>query len=284
MATVYSSRTCLPKLCCSFAAVGLFVTGIIITGAYPHTDLINHNLNQTNADAGRTNLTATGNFTLAAESLAIIKANSDALYNHLDEVSDRIEENIKQLETRFSRSPRAIKAMQALEAAIAMFDRTHQEPEYQISEYATGKGRWRRAPSVQPIKIMELLNYEAQKKHHENRLLGDTVAQILKQNTNLSDKLTEVYQATSGKLKKEITADPKYKTRMARSPGPRATPKAETTTEWFVRKLATSPFPLQTIRTLEKGLNILTHTIPKNKLAQEHKKLYSREPFFKKKE
>jgi hypothetical protein len=262
MATVYSSRTCLPKLCCSFAAVGLFITGIIITGAYPHTDLINHNLNQTNADAGRTNLTATGNFTLAAKNLAIIKANSDAHYNHLDEVSDRIEENIKQLETRFPRSPRAIKAMQALEAEIAMFDRTQQEPEYQISEYATGKGRWKRAPSAQPIEIMELLNYEAQEKHHKNRLLGDTVAQILKQNTNLSDKLTEVYQAASEQLKKDNTADPKYKTR---SPGPRATPKAETTTEWFVRKLATSPFPLQTIRTLEKGLNILTNTIQKNK-------------------
>jgi hypothetical protein len=264
MATVYSSRTCLPKLCCSFAAVGLFITGIIITGAYPHTDLISHNLNQTNADADKTNLTATGNFTLAAESLAIVKANNDALYNQLDEVSDRIKENIKQLETRFSRSPRAIKAMQALEAAIAMFDRTHQEPEYQISEYATGRGRWRRAPNVQPIELMELLNYEAQKKHHKNRLLGDTVAQILKQNTDLSDKLTEVYQATSEKLKKDDTADPKYKNRMARSPGPRATPKAETATEWFVRKLATSPFPLQTIRTLEKGLNILTNMIPKN--------------------
>ena len=265
MATVYSSRTCLPKLCCSIAAVGLFIAGILITGAYPHPDLNDHNLNQTNAAANKTNLTSTANFTLAAESLAIIRANNEALYTHLDEVSDRIKENIKQLETKFSRSPRAIKAMQALEAAIAMFDRTPQEPEYQISEYATGKGRWRRAPSVQPIKIMELLNYEAQKEHHKNKLLGDTVARILKQNTDLSDKITEVYQATSAKLKKNNTADQKYKTRMARSPGPRATPKAEMTTEWFVRKLATSPFPLQTIRTLEKGLNILTNTIPKNK-------------------
>jgi hypothetical protein len=36
MATVYSSRTCLPKLCCSIAAVTLFIAGILITGAYPH--------------------------------------------------------------------------------------------------------------------------------------------------------------------------------------------------------------------------------------------------------
>jgi hypothetical protein len=153
MATVYSSRTCLPKLCCSLAAVGLFMAGILITGAYPHPDLNDHNLNQTIATAKETNIASTGNFTLAAESLAIIRANNEALYTHLDAVSDRIEENIKQLEKRFSRSPRAIKAMQVLEAAIAMFDQTHPKPEYQISEYATGKGRWRRAPSVHPLKL-----------------------------------------------------------------------------------------------------------------------------------
>jgi hypothetical protein len=118
---------------------------------------------------------------------------------------------------------------------------------------------------VRPIEITELLNYEAQKKHHKNKILGDTVVQILKQNTNLSDKIAEEYQATSEKLKKDNTAEHKYKTKMARSPGSKATTKAETTTEWFLRKLATSPFPLQTIRALEKGLNILTHTIPENK-------------------
>ncbi len=39
----------------------------------------------------------------------------------------------------------------------------------------------------------------------------------------------------------------------------------ETTTEWLLRKLATSPFPIKTIRTMEKALNILTNTIPQNK-------------------
>ena len=233
MATVYSSRTCLPKLCCSLAAVGLFIAGILITGAYPHPDLNDHNLNQTNATANGTNLTSTGNFTLAAESLAIIK-NNEALYTQLDEVSDQIEENIKQLQKRFSRSPRAIKAMPTLEAAIAMFDQTHPEPEYQISEYATGKRQWKRAPRMQPIELTELLNYEAQKKHHRNKILGDTVAQILIQNTNLSDKIAEEYQAPSGTLKEDNTAEHKYKTRMARSPGSSATTKAETTTEWFL--------------------------------------------------
>jgi hypothetical protein len=203
MATVYSSRTCLPKLCCSVAAVGLFITGILLTGAYPHSDLGNLNLNQTDIIANETNLPSTGNLTLAAESLAIIRANNEALYAHLDEVSDRIGENIKQLAKRFSRSPRAIKAMQALEAAIAMFERTHPEPEYQTSEYATSNRRWKRAPSVHPIEITELLNYEAQKKHHKNKILGDKVAQILKQNTDLSDKIAEEYQTPSEKLKRD---------------------------------------------------------------------------------
>jgi hypothetical protein len=203
METVYSSRTCLPKLCCSVAAVGLFITGILLTGAYPHSDLGDLNLNQTDVIANKTNLTSTGNLTLAAESLAIIKANNEALYAHLDKVSDRIDRNLKQLAKRFSRSPRAIKAMQALEAAIAIFERTHPEPEYQISEYATGNRRWKRAPSVHLVEITELLNHEAQKKHHKNKILGDKVAQILKQNTDLLDRIAEEYQTPSEKLKKD---------------------------------------------------------------------------------
>jgi hypothetical protein len=203
MATVYSSRTCLPKLCCSIAAVGLFIAGILITGAYPHPDLGDLNLNQTDVIANETNLASTGNLTLAAESLAIIQANNEALYAHLDEVSDRIDKNRKQLADRFSRSPRATKTMQALEAAIAMFERKHPEPVYQTSEYATGNRRWKQAPTVHPVEITELLNYEAQKKHHKNKILGDKVAQILKQNTNLSDKIAEEYQTPSEKLKKD---------------------------------------------------------------------------------
>ena len=89
------------------------------------------------------------------------------------------------------------------------------------------------------------------------------MAQILIQNTNLSDKIAEEYQAPSEKLQKDDSAEHKYQTRLARSPGSEATIKAETTTEWFLRKLANSTFPIQTIRTLEKGLRILTNTIQK---------------------
>jgi hypothetical protein len=84
-----------------------------------------------------------------------------------------------------------------------MFEPNQPEPEYQTSEYATGNRRGKRAPSVHPVEITELLNYEAQKKHHKNKILGDKVAQILKQNTDLSDKIAEEYQTPSEKLKKD---------------------------------------------------------------------------------
>jgi hypothetical protein len=154
-----------------------------------------------------------------------------------------------------------------------MFERNQPEPEYQTSEYATGNRRWKRAPRVHPIEITELLNYEVQKKHNRNEIVGEKVAQILQQNTDLSDKIAEEYQTPSEKLKKcsimalvtKTISTYILKTRMARSPGSSATTKEETTTEWFLRKLATSPFPIQTIRTLGKALNILTNTTPENK-------------------
>jgi hypothetical protein len=64
MATVHSSRACLPKLCCSIAAVGLFITGILLTGAYPHQNLDHFNLNQTDLTTNGANLTSTENATL----------------------------------------------------------------------------------------------------------------------------------------------------------------------------------------------------------------------------
>ncbi len=90
-----------------------------------------------------------------------------------------------------------------MEAAIAMFAQNHPEPEYQTSEYATGNKRWRCAPSVHPVPITDLLEYEVQKKNNKNKILGDKVAQILHQNTDLSDKIATEYQTPSEKLKKD---------------------------------------------------------------------------------
>ncbi len=88
MATVHSSRTCLPKLCCPIAAFGLFIAGILITGAYPHSNLNNRNFNRTNAAANETNLLS-GDFTPAAERLAVTQASNKAFYEHLDKQNSK---------------------------------------------------------------------------------------------------------------------------------------------------------------------------------------------------
>jgi hypothetical protein len=320
MATVHSSRTCLPKLCCSIAAIGLFITGILLTGAYPHQNFDHFNLTITNG----TNLASTENFTLkgvtanritrslkttveAAQKKALQTILLAYIFSKTDTqvaILHKFLSQINHSKSRASRSPRTIKAMQTFEAAITKFDQNQPKPEYQISEYATGNRRWKRAPSVHPIEITELLNYEVQKKHNRNKILGDKVARIFKQNTNLSDKIATpseklrkdpvmalvtrtistymlVRHSKNGKgnskqedlspwgnpffNKQNKSPEYQHQTRMARSPKSSMTAKEETPTEWFLRKLATSPFPIQTIRTLEKALNILTNTTPENK-------------------
>jgi hypothetical protein len=133
--------------------------------------------------------------------------------------------------------------------------------------------------------------------------LGDKVARIFKQNTDLSNKIATpseklkkdpimalvtrtisdymlVRHSKNGKEnskqedlspwgnpffnKQNKSPGYQHQTRMARSPKSSTTAKEETTTEWFLRTLATSPFPIQTICTLEKALNILTNTTPEN--------------------
>jgi hypothetical protein len=315
-------------LCCSIAAVGLFITGILLTGAYPHKNLDHFNLNQTDILTKRTNLTSTENFTLkgvtanrvsrslrttvaAAQNKALQAILLAYIFRNTDTQAAILHKFLSQVSTsksRVSRSPRTIKAIQALEAAITRFDQNQPKPEYQISEYATGNRRWKRAPSVHPVEITELLNHEVQKNHNRNRIVGSKVAWILKQNTDLSDKIAEEYQTPSEKLKKDpvmalVTrtistymlvkhskngkeeskqedlspwgnpffnkqdkpAEYKHKTRMARSTKSSATAEEEMATAWFLQKLATSPFPIQTIRTLEKALKILTNTNPENK-------------------
>ncbi len=138
MATVYSTRSCIPKLCCALAAVGLFIAGILITGAYPHSNLNNFNLNQTQKEQ---NLTSLGNPTLATETLALIQATNKEIYDQMDKALDRIERSMRripELAERMSRSTRAVEPNQALDQAGAIFEDYKPEPEYQMSEYATG--------------------------------------------------------------------------------------------------------------------------------------------------
>jgi hypothetical protein len=49
---------------------------------------------------------------------------------------------------------------------------------------------------------MDLLEYDLQNHHNNKRILGDKVAQILQQNTNLSDEISKAYQTLLEKLKK----------------------------------------------------------------------------------
>jgi hypothetical protein len=261
MATVYSTRSCIPKLCCSLAAVGLFIAGILITGAYPHSNLNDLNSNQTQKEAY---ISSPGNLTLAAETLAFIEASNKEIHDAMDKALDRIErsmQRIPELAEQMSRSTRAAEPSQALDQAAAIFGDYKPKPQYQLSEYATGnRQRWKRntgveskesstasttpktettaewflqnlayslfpftgftsigaalhlatglrrskrAPSVYPFQITDLLDYEARKKHSQNKILGEKIAKILHQNTDFSDEIAANDQTPSEKLKKD---------------------------------------------------------------------------------
>jgi hypothetical protein len=261
MATVYSTRSCIPKLCCSLAAVGLFIAGILITGAYPHSNLNDFNSNQTQKEAY---ISSPGNLTLAAETLAFIEASNKEIHDAMDKALDRVErsmQRIPELAEQMSRSTRAAEPSQALDQAAAIFGDYKPKPQYQLSEYATGnRQRWKRntwgeskesstasttqktettaewflqnlayslfpftgftsigaalhlatelrrskrAPSVYPFQVTDLLDYEARKKHSQNKILGEKIAKILHQNTDFSDEIAANNQTPSEKLKKD---------------------------------------------------------------------------------
>jgi hypothetical protein len=135
-----------------------------------------------------------------------MQANNQVLQTQLEQALARIEQNVqknKELAERISLSPRAIKTIQALEATIAIFGQNEHEPEYKVSEYATGNRRWRRSPAVHPVPIQDLLLYDVQTKHKENKILGVKVAQVVRQNTQLAQEISSAYETPSEKLKKD---------------------------------------------------------------------------------
>jgi len=165
--------------------VGLLTAGIFITGAYPDQDLLNQELefdNHTNSNTSTHNPEQDQNETISSARLEAIQASNQVLQTQLEQALARIEHNVqrnKELAKRISRSPRAIKTIQALEAAIAIFEQNKQEPEYQVSEYATGNRRWKHAPALHPVPITDLLDYDVRNHHDKNRIVGDKVAQVL---------------------------------------------------------------------------------------------------------
>jgi hypothetical protein len=147
----------------------------------------------------RATVTTAQNKALQSILLAYIFRNTDIQAAILHKILNQASNS----KSRMARSPRAIKTIQALEAAIAKFQTNKPEPKYQISEYATGNKHWKRGPSVYPFQVTNILENEVRKKHSQNKILGKKVAKILHQNTDLSNKVTEEYQTPSEKLKKD---------------------------------------------------------------------------------
>ncbi len=86
---------------------------------------------------------------------------------------------------------------------IAIFRQNKPEPEYQVTEYATGNRRWKCSPAQHPVPIQDLLLYDVQNKHQQNKILGDKVAQVVRQNTQLAQQISSTYETPSEKLKKD---------------------------------------------------------------------------------
>jgi hypothetical protein len=137
--------------------------------------------------------------------LEIIQASNQVLQEQLEQALAKIEHNMqknKELMGRISQSPRAIK-LEALEAAMAILGQNKHEPENKVSEYATQNRRWRCSPAVHPVPIQDLLLCDVQNKHNINQILGDKVAQVLQQNTQLAQEISKAYETPSEKLKKD---------------------------------------------------------------------------------
>jgi hypothetical protein len=191
MATFHSqtTRTCLSKLACAALVAGLLGAAVFISGAYPHSDLVKKLLStegnhQTNlrTNAPNQNQGSIPNQSTTTTDWETIQANNQALQTQLDQVLAKIEQDVhknRHLMERISRSPRALQAIQALEAAIAFFGKNKPDPKYEVSEYATGNRRWERSPAQHPVSIQDLLLYDIQDKHNQNQILGDKVAQVV---------------------------------------------------------------------------------------------------------
>ncbi len=86
---------------------------------------------------------------------------------------------------------------------IAISRQNKPETEYKVSENATGNRHWKCSPAQHPVPIQDLLLYDIQNKHNQNKILGDKVAQVLQQNTQLAQQISSAYETPSEKLRKD---------------------------------------------------------------------------------
>jgi hypothetical protein len=130
---------------------------------------------------------------------------TEVLYQQLEQALARIEENIwknHELAKQLTRSPRAIKTIKDLDAAIATFAPVRLITEYEISKYASGNKRWKRAPSQHPVSIQDLLLHDIQTCQKKNKLLGEKIEKIMLQNQLLAQQASSIYNSPLEKLKK----------------------------------------------------------------------------------
>ena len=109
----------------------------------------------------------------------------------------------RELPERLTRSPRAIKTIKDLEAAIAIFAPVKPTPEYEVSEYATGNKCLRCNPAKHLVPIQDQLLHDIQTRQEKNRLLGEKVSKIGLQNQLLAQQASSMCNTPSEKLKKD---------------------------------------------------------------------------------
>jgi hypothetical protein len=188
---------------------------VFIFGAYPHNNLIdkllptkrNNQFNNTTNTSGPNpeptpNPAISRMASIITTDLETKQSNSQSLQKQLEQTLAKIEQNvqrIKDLAERISRSLRAIQTIQA----IAIFGQNKPNPEYEVSKYATRNRHWRHSPAQHPVPIQNLLLYDVQNKHNQNKILGDKVAEVVGQNIQLAQQASSAYETPSEKLKKD---------------------------------------------------------------------------------
>jgi hypothetical protein len=114
-----------------------------------------------------------------------IQKGTEVLYQQLEQALTRIEKNVqknRELAERLARSPRAIRMIKDLDAAIATFAPAKPSAEYEISKNTTGNKHWRCSPSQHPVSIQDLLLHDIQTRPEKNKFLGEKVKKIVLQN------------------------------------------------------------------------------------------------------
>jgi hypothetical protein len=143
-----------------------------------------------------------------AEAIKKIAKNTTALYQQLDQAALRIStavQRLKDLTENNARSPRAVKTIKDLEAAITMFTPSKPTVDYEISGYAMGNRRWRHSPFQHPTSTQDLLLEDIRGCQEKNQLLGEKIEQIVLRNNMLAQQASSIYNTPSEKLKKSPT-------------------------------------------------------------------------------